>query len=103
MIHTFLLMFVGYNFIRYVMRLNHKPLSILVFYFAATVALIATTVAFAVIKNPTNAQISTEFSSLFVSEWGIQIIGVSQALQALELVFLMRSVTSGVDASENRE
>lgn len=75
----------------------------MVFYFAAIVALISNTVAFVVIKDPTNKQISTEFSALFVSEWGIQIIGVSQSLQALELVFLMRSVTSGIAESYNRE
>ena len=94
-VHIVLLGFVVYNFFNYVTRLHHKPLQILVFYFAAAVALISMTVAFTVIKNPTNQQISVEFSSLFVSEWGIQIMCVCQALQSLELFFLIKSIAGG--------
>ena len=50
------------------------------FYFAAFIALVSMIIAFAVMVNPTQEEITIEFSALFVSEWGIQIIGFSQAL-----------------------
>lgn len=71
MTHVILIFFLGHNFFKYVMHLQFKPLSILVFYFAAFIALVALIVAFVVIKNPTNREITAEFSALFVTEWGI--------------------------------
>jgi hypothetical protein len=45
-----------------------------------------------------------EFSSLFVAEWGIQIVGASQASCALELIVLMKGITSSEsESSESRK
>ena len=92
LIQLVLLVGLCFNCYRYVYKLKHKPFTILVFYFAAAITLISLVTAFSVIQNPDNQQVIVEFSSLFVAEWGIQIIGVSQAAQSLELVVLINSI-----------
>lgn len=72
-------------------------------YGAAFVTLIALIVAFVVLKNPNKNQIIIEFSSLFVAEWGIQLVGAAQASSALELVFLIRAITSTSMESVSRQ
>jgi len=63
-----------------------------VLYIASFITLVALIIAFVVLRNPTAGQINVEFSTLFVAEWGIQIIGASQACCALELVILMKAI-----------
>lgn len=85
------------------MRLNQKPFSILVFYLAASITLLALIIAFAVIKNPSSMGISVEFATLFIAEWGIQIIGASQSASALELVALMKTFSTANFEYESRK
>ena len=101
-VHCLLLVFLFHNLFKYVIKLRQKPFTILVFYFGAAVTLLALITAFSVIRNPSNnTEISIEFSSLFVAEWGIQIAGASQACSALELVLLMRAIFTS-DESKSR-
>ena len=76
-IHLFLLTFLFYNLIKHVWVLQVKPLSILMFYIAAFIALVSMIIAFSVILNPTSKRICIEFFAIFVSEWAIQIICAS--------------------------
>lgn len=66
----------------------------MVIYVAGFITLLSLIICFSVILNPTANMIVAEFSALFVAEWGIQIIGASQACSALELVFLMQAISS---------
>ena len=62
----------------------------------------ALTIGFAIIRDPTIAQISIDFSCFFVAEWGIQIVGVAQSCSALELVALLSAITNSTVESSSR-
>ena len=93
LIHTLLLVFMTFNFVRYVLNLKQKPYSIMVFYAFSLVTLISLICSYAVIRDPKGPMLIVEFSALFVAEWGIQIIGASQATCAIELVLLMKMLS----------
>ena len=54
LIQLVLLAGLSFNCYKYVYKLNHKPFTILVFYFAAAITLISLVTAFSVIQNPDN-------------------------------------------------
>ena len=74
-VHFALLVVLFYNLFKHVLKLNQKPFSIVIFYTAAFITLVALIICFAIIGNPKT--IVAEFSALFVAEWGIQIVGAS--------------------------
>ena len=86
----------------YVLKLGQKPFTILVFYIASFCTLVALTIGFAIIRDPTITQISIDFSCFFVAEWGIQIVGVAQSCSALELVALLSAITNSTVESTSR-
>ena len=52
LIHLALLVFLVYNLFIHVRKLNQKPFTIIIFYMAAFVTLVALIVSFSVINNP---------------------------------------------------